>query len=670
MSRQVLLACGCVFVALSLIPNSHATTFYVSTGGEDSNPGTSEDPLRTISRGAVLAQPGDTVIVREGVYRERVAPPRGGEPGKRITYQAAAGERVILKGSEVWQPEWIEVGEGIYCAIPDPALFNDLQDEYPDSHNPLEVELASTPWQREGRREVERGFKGDETIVYTCGQVFVDGARFKEVPFNEELEPGCWHFEKSSGNIYVHFGETNPAEQFVELTTRRRIFAPTKRGLGYITVQGFIMEHCGNQYPTNFWTTDANAQKGALGIEAGHHWILRRNLIRHAKSFAIDAGYVDKRTPRDMVPHDNLIEENYVVENGSAGILSNRSQNMVIRGNVILRNNLLNFLGMKRWEQAGIKCHHFRDGLIESNYVADNLLTYGVWLDNQFPDSRVTRNVLCNNGRAGIFLEMSDYDFDRLLVDNNIVVGNHENPVYIHDASGATFVHNLLAGTKEQREYGQAVYIRQVSARTKTYHHTFYNNLMLDNSVILDVNYPSHRSGPQRFDYNLYGCSRDEKVFHMNSRSEKPSPWSEEEFIDLVSADSGKEILPQDTGDRHVRISFEGWRQFWQSHGLENDRHSQLSSASEVSYDEKDQTLTLRLALDPKSVKTFAHPKVSKDYLSNDFDGPDGRKPGPFQALEKGENTFKVWHGLPLLKDGELPPKEWNQLSQEDSQKP
>ncbi|MEQ8835322.1 MAG: hypothetical protein RID07_00805, partial [Lacipirellulaceae bacterium] len=76
------------------------------------------------------------------------------------------------------------------------------------------------------------------------------------------------------------------------------------------------------------------------------------------------------------------------------------------------------------------------------------------------------------------------------------------------------------------------------------------------------------------------------------------------------------------------------------------------------------------LALDPKSVKTFAHPKVSKDYLSNDFDGPDGRKPGPFQALEKGENTFKVWHGLPLLKDGELPPKEWNQLSQEDSQKP
>ena len=73
-----------------------------------------------------------------------------------------------------------------------------------------------------------------------------------------------------------------------------------------------------------------------------------------------------------------------------------------------------------------------------------------------------------DNGRAGVFLEMSDYGFDRLLVDGNFIFDNHENAVYIHDASGATFVHNLLANTRDTEGYGQAVYIHQVGPRTRT----------------------------------------------------------------------------------------------------------------------------------------------------------------------------------------------------------
>ena len=49
-----------------------------------------------------MAQPGDTVTIHEGIYRERINPPRGGtSDAKRITYQAASGEKVIIKGSEV-----------------------------------------------------------------------------------------------------------------------------------------------------------------------------------------------------------------------------------------------------------------------------------------------------------------------------------------------------------------------------------------------------------------------------------------------------------------------------------------------------------------------------------------------------------------------------------------
>ena len=58
-------------------------------------------PLETISAAAAKAQPGDTITVHEGVYRERINPPRGGtSDDARIVYQAAQGDKVVIKGSE------------------------------------------------------------------------------------------------------------------------------------------------------------------------------------------------------------------------------------------------------------------------------------------------------------------------------------------------------------------------------------------------------------------------------------------------------------------------------------------------------------------------------------------------------------------------------------------
>ena len=78
--------------ALSLSMAAHATTFYVATNGRDANRGTDSSPLRTIQHAANLAQPGDTIIVHEGIYRERVSPPRGGtSDAERIVFEAAPG---------------------------------------------------------------------------------------------------------------------------------------------------------------------------------------------------------------------------------------------------------------------------------------------------------------------------------------------------------------------------------------------------------------------------------------------------------------------------------------------------------------------------------------------------------------------------------------------------
>lgn len=59
-------------VAFSFSANAAGNTYYVSTNGSDSNTGTSDSPFRTIQYAADTATAGDTVIVKDGTYNERV----------------------------------------------------------------------------------------------------------------------------------------------------------------------------------------------------------------------------------------------------------------------------------------------------------------------------------------------------------------------------------------------------------------------------------------------------------------------------------------------------------------------------------------------------------------------------------------------------------------------
>ncbi len=639
-------ACLLSLCPLWLCASLSAATYVVSPRGDNAQAGGWGSPLKTISAAAERAQPGDTVLVREGVYRERVTPPRGGRPGSPIVYRAQPGDRVVIKGSNVWRPDWKPEGDGVYSAHPDDAMFDDRGSEYVDHYNPLKVQLASTPEGRAGRREHERGFAGDADLVFTCGQVIVDGQPLREVPFERELEAGNWWYDANSESVLVHFGRRDPQSCVVELTTRRRLFAPSRRGLGHIVVEGFVFEHCGNQYPTDFWRNAANAQRGAVGAEAGHHWTVRGNVIRYAKTSALDVGRVDRHRDEDSA-YNNRIEANYIIDNGSAGIVSCGSRGLVVRGNVILRNNRLRFHGDKRWEHAGVKCHLLVDGLIEGNYIAHNEDSWGIWLDNQFPDSRITRNVIHHNGRAGVFLEMSDYGYDRLLVDNNLIFDNHENAVYIHDASGATFANNLIANTPDTPGYGQGVLIQQVSPRTTTSHHTFVANLLIGNARNVEVNFPSHRSGPQRFDGNLYDVTPESRSFAINDKSDQPSPWSAQRFRDLFHAQQPGGWLPEAAWrePRKALLNFEEWRSFWRRHGESNDLQSRCSAGNSVGYDPHTHTLTIELSGDPPAHKGGNVPPRSST----------------LSGLEAGVNQRTVWQGPPLVGRGELPAADWRQ---------
>ncbi|MFG0290877.1 MAG: right-handed parallel beta-helix repeat-containing protein, partial [Rhodopirellula sp. JB044] len=593
-------------------------------------------------------------------------------PGKPITYRGESLGKVFLKGSELWSPQWREHSTGVFYATPDAALFDD--DAYIDSHNPFRVPLASTPYNRQGKPEKDRFGYGDPTLSYNCGQIILNGKPLTQVPFLEEVEKqaGTWTCDQEQDRIYVHFGALSPSEQTVEITTRRRIFAPHTIGLGYITVEGFVMEHCGNNYPTNFWNTPKWAQAGALGLRGGHHWIVRNNMIRYANTAAIDFGFGGGNNERpiagtrkptsDEMGADNLIESNYLVDNGAAGAFGAQSIRVIIRDNVIMRNNTLGFIGNKRYEHAGIKCHGIRDGLIEHNYVADNPLNDGIWLDNRFPGARVTRNVVVNNGVKGIFLEMSDQSWDSAFVDHNILVGNHLHQYYVHDASGATFMHNLVANSPASDSIGQGAYIYQVTARTRTYQHSLFNNLFVSHRCMMDINYPSHRGGPQRLDHNVYDTTSNERDFLVNASADKPSPWTADEFFALVNKNLGETATGIDSirprkkeKTSKARLTFDQWKAFWATHDQRNDVNSILQTGIEVTYTPETQHLRIEMPFDPASVGATVRENITHDFFKEPLSTKHVRKPGPFQKIKRGVNEYKIWDGLPILNPGQLP---------------
>ncbi len=74
----------------------------------DDNPGTSDQPLRTISWAAALVEPGERVLIDSGVYRECVRPHRGGSgPEEMISFEAAPKAKVIITGTEIWETDWV-----------------------------------------------------------------------------------------------------------------------------------------------------------------------------------------------------------------------------------------------------------------------------------------------------------------------------------------------------------------------------------------------------------------------------------------------------------------------------------------------------------------------------------------------------------------------------------
>jgi len=87
-------------LTLVLLAAGSGSTYYVATTGNDTNPGTFEQPWRRIGKAASTMVAGDSALVRGGVYYESVNPAQSGTEFEPITYAGYDTESVFVDGSE------------------------------------------------------------------------------------------------------------------------------------------------------------------------------------------------------------------------------------------------------------------------------------------------------------------------------------------------------------------------------------------------------------------------------------------------------------------------------------------------------------------------------------------------------------------------------------------
>ena len=460
-----------------------AREIYVAKTGSDSASGSRGNPLLTINKAASIAQPSDIVTVHAGTYREWVKPLQSGTgENERITYRAAKGEKVFIKGSERIN-SWTHQDGGVWRVEMPNSFFGD--------YNPYALNISGG-WLNYGNWH----HRGD---VYLNGEAFYEKQTAEEV--NQAVQRWYCRVYEEKTIILANFGKANPNEELAEINVRESIFMAQITGLKYITVDGFHFMHAA----ANWAPPGLELQMGAVGTRMGKHWIIQNCTITNARCVGIILGHAPGVDYNDIDAFgDHIIRNNIIRRCGQAGIAGQKgATRSLISHNFIEDTNYRKEFG--GWETAAIKFHNSVDTLISGNLIRgvfhQQQGAFGIWIDYANQGIRITGNVIYDTQAATVFLEM---DHGPTLVDNNILIGKE-----VRSNSEATvFANNLFVDCgyqynpdiKRRSAYYTPHTMKAVGTKTGTAQdEKWFNNIFVRKGLDDVKDAPGYTS-----DYNIF----------------------------------------------------------------------------------------------------------------------------------------------------------------------
>jgi hypothetical protein len=364
-----------------------------------------DEQVQTISKAASLAEPGDTVIIHGGIYRETVVIEKSGLPDRPITFQAATGAGLVITGADRIS-EWTKApGEDHICSTPWPYKF--------------------ITWNRHNTHPDD----DFHLLIGRCEQVFVNGYALQQVLERDKLGRGTFYADLDAERLYVWSCDNQDVSSKkikVEASIRDTILAVKGN---YIVIKGMRFRYAANR-----------AQHGAVEF-SGDHLTVEDCILEYTNASGAEFAGEDITVRRCTFQH-----------NGQLGFGANRAHRLRMTGCTVRDNNIKGF--DRGWEAGGNKICLTRGAVLENNTFVENRGN-GIWFDIGNEDCTVCNCLIAHNEDAGIFYEIS-YG---LHAHDNVIVGNG-----LADTSGAwganagisissspdcLIERNLLVGNKE-----------------------------------------------------------------------------------------------------------------------------------------------------------------------------------------------------------------------------
>lgn len=477
------------------------STIYVATNGSDSADGSLGAPFRTIQQAAQRAEPGDTVLVRGGTYRETVTPARSGTSSRPITYKPYNGERVTISGADRISG-WAAYGGSIFKAPQGWDLGDGNNQVFVDGRMMIEARWPNTTLDisrpkkaafddvsaSSSRATIEDdalpggdGFWDGATIHFEPGEGWVsqtgnvsDGGNGK-LSFSyrsmgrkagpeagdtyyltgkfKALDTAAEWFRDDDGTLFLWTPEgDNPEGHAVEAKRRENAFV--LKGRTYLNIEGFDIFAAGVLTDRN----SSNLRLSNLNASYVSHWTRQASGWEQPHDTGI---YLDGE--------DNVISDSVVAYSAGHGIVlagnNNRAENNVVRdaaynagdsagirtvgaGHVVTKNTVYNT------GRSGIKLSNSADLTVTYNLVRDAMLqtTDGGGIYTFGMDGRGTEiayNTVYNvrtggYGGTGIFLDNNSSNY----VLHHNLVWNANNALKMNYSSrGHKIYNNTLSGT-------------------------------------------------------------------------------------------------------------------------------------------------------------------------------------------------------------------------------
>ncbi|MGB8259288.1 MAG: right-handed parallel beta-helix repeat-containing protein [Terracidiphilus sp.] len=452
-------------------PLHFTRTYYVdnqASNADDKGPGSKERPFRTIDRAAQVLQPGERVVIAEGTYREVIRPARGGDgPEAMISYEAAPGAKVVVKGSAVvrdWHPSegWnfgfdpaTRKPVKAWELRPDPALFH-------DGYNPFEVDnvIGNRYWINYAKDNMANYFR-------RRGLVFVDGLPLEPVETASDLagpsprsvnffseihwSPLFQEFQPYAGKVWIEpngltlhirlANDDDPANHVIEITTAEQVFSPARRYQSYIRVKGIAFMHAGNGFPV--------PQRGLVSTNRGNHFVFEDNTFEWANSVGLDIGNEDWAASQAPQPVGfDVVRGNTFRYCGIEGLGGTGGPQ-----STLVEKNLFEWIGWQdaalMSESGGTKMHVAHNLLFRNNVIRHIRHANGIWLDIGNANVRITGNVFAdipgNVNPHAIHIEGSEALNQ---IDNNIF-SHLTGGILIRDTNNVIAAYNLFLDCDE-----------------------------------------------------------------------------------------------------------------------------------------------------------------------------------------------------------------------------